>query len=320
LRPELAVVRTARCAAAWAKRTTVEECDLSAAWRLCLGHRHIAKTQKSRSEPPPPPADRSLPFDNRAITTARAPLESRADGKELFELVPRSRSDLSNWFVEKPKIQSSLSGHPGGRISENKATSPIAWIETLVASVRAGWSEDRKRIRLCRRTISPKEQIWCFLDASRSTGMNQFLARARDLLAGTAAFARSGKFHLLLLNRGEVRWQCRNVTFETFVNELSRLKVAGGKSLIVEALGALHRRRLAKRTSANNRVLILSDGLASPRSGEHSSDTRSRLRLIVQRLAANGALVAWIAPGPKRVLKRWLAQLLHGISIARFEI
>jgi Mg-chelatase subunit ChlI len=320
LRAELAVVRTARCAAAWAKRTTVEEYDLDAAWRLCLGHRHIAKTQNTRSDPPPPPADRSPPFENRSTTTSRTPAESRVDGRQLFELVPCSRKDLSNWFVKKPKIQSSLSGRPGVRILETKVTGPISWMDTLAASVRAGWVKNRNRIRLCRRTLCRKEHIWCFLDASRSTGMNQFLARARDLLAGTASVGRSRKFHLLLLNSGEVRWQCRNVTSKTFMRELGLLKMAGGKSFIIEALVALHRRSLAKRNSTNNRVLILSDGLASPRSGEHPSHTMLRLRRIVQRLASNGAVVGWLSPNPKRGLKRWLPQLLHGISIARFEI
>jgi magnesium chelatase subunit I len=321
LRPELAVVRTARCAAAWANRMAVEECDLDIAWRLCLGHRHITKARNSRSETPPTsPADRPPPFDGRSITTSRAPLESRPDGKELFELVPHSHNGLSNWLVEKSKIRSSLLGRLGGRISENKAIGPIGWIQTLVASVRAGWLENSDRIRLCRRTLPTKKHIWCFLDASRSTGMNQFLARARDLLAGMASFTKSGKFHLLLLNRGEVRWQCRSATSKTFVSELGLLRTAGGKSLIVEAITALHRRSLAKSNSANNRVLILSDGLASPRSGEHPSDTMLRLRSTVQRLASNGAVVAWLSPNPKRGLKRWLPQLLRGISIAHFEI
>jgi Mg-chelatase subunit ChlI len=320
LRPELAVVRTARCAAAFANRMAVEERDLDLAWRLCLGHRHFTKPPNSRAEPPPlSHGNRPSPFDGRSIRTSHAPLESRPDGKELFEPVQRSRDDLSKWLVEKSKVRSSLSGGSGERISENKAIGPIGWIETLVTSVRTGWSENSDRIRLCRRRPSRKEHIWCFLDASRSTGMNQFLARARDVLAGTALLARSRKFHLLLLNQGEASWQCRNATSGTFARELRKLRMAGGKSNIIEALAALHRRSLAKRNSAHNRVLILSDGLASPRSGEHPSDTMSRLRGIVQKIASNGATVAWLAPTAKRGFKRWLPQLLRGIAIARFE-
>jgi len=318
LRAELAVVRTARCAAAWAQRLTVEECDLDVAWRLCLGHRHIAKAERHRSEPPAS-AIRFPPLDNQSAATSRAPIESRADGKELFDLIPAMHIELSNWFVEKSTIQNQLSPCCG-RISKDSAMGPIAWMETIAASVRGGWVENRRRIRLCRRTPSPGEHIWCFLDASRSTGMNQFLGRARDFLAGTVSSARSGKFHLLLLNNGEVRWQCRNATFSGFARGLGRLKEAAGKSFIVEALTALHRRIIANRHLAKNRVLILSDGLASPRSCEQPSDTMLRLRRIVRRLVLNGALAAWIAPAPKRGLKRWLPQLLKGLAVRRFEI
>jgi magnesium chelatase subunit I len=318
LRAELAVVRTARCAAAWAKRSTVEECDLEIAWRLCLGHRRLAEPQNSKSEPPPA-GDRFRSFKNRSSATSLAPLESRTDGRVLSELVPSRNDSFSSWLVEKPNIQGSLPSW-SDRISENTATGPISWMGTLAASVRVGWLENRKSIRLCRRTRSTREHIWCFLDASRSTGMNQFLSRARNLLAGTASLAGSARFHLLLLTRGEVQWSCRDATSRGFVNALGRLKEARGKSYIVEALAALQRRTIAKRGSANNRVLILSDGLASPRSGEHSSDTMLRLRGVARRLASNGALVAWIAPGPKRGLKHWLARLLSGLDVSHFEI
>ena len=318
LRAELAVVRTARCAAAWAKRSTVEECDLEVAWRLCLGHRRIRRAQHSKPEPPSAGGGfRS--FESRSIATSQAPLESRADGRELFELIPSTNHSLSRWLAQKSKIQSAAPSW-SGRISENRATGPIAWMGTLAASVRKGWLKDRKSIRLCRRAPSTRQHIWCFLDASRSTGMNQFLSRARNLLAGTACLARSARFHLLLLTRGEVQWSSRDATSRGFVNALSRLKEARGKSYIIEALTALHRRTIAKGDSANNRVLILSDGLASPGPGEHSSDALLRLRSVVRRLASNGALVAWIAPGPKRGLKHWLARLLSGLDVSHFEI
>src|SRR6516164_363876 len=318
LRAELAVVRTARCAAAWANRSTVEECDLEIAWRLCLGHRRVAKAQNSKSEPPPG-GDHFRPFEYRSSATSQAPLESRPDGRELFELMPSTNHSLSGWLVEKPKIQSCAPSW-SGRISENTATGPIAWMETLAASVRDGWLENRKSIRLCRRTPSAGKHIWCFLDASRSTGVNQFVSRARDLLAETASLAGSARFHLLLLARGEVRWSCRDAASQGFVNALSRLNEARGKSYIIEALAALHRRTIAKRGSTNHRVLILSDVLASPRPGEHSSDTMLRLRSVLRRLTSNGALVAWIAPDPKRGLKHWLPRLLSGLNIAHFEI
>jgi hypothetical protein len=82
----------------------------------------------------------------------------------------------------------------------------------------------------------------------------------------------------------------------------------------------LHRRIIAKQGSANPRIVILSDGLASPCSGEHSSDAMLRLRRAMEKLASNGNPVAWLAPIPKRGLKRWMTQLLHGLAVSHFEI
>jgi len=312
LRAELAVVRTARCAAAWTKRTTVEEGDLELAWRLCLGHRRIV--QNSHSEKPSR-SDGFRPFENRSLGTSPAPLDSRPDARELLPRASSANQDLVEWLGEK-----SENLLPYGRLSERKSNGPIAWTMTLAVSARNGWLQDRARIKLCRRMNPQKEHLWCFLDASRSTGMNQFLARARDSLAGLAAHAGSIKFDLLVLTRAEMRWLCQNAVAGGFVNTLDRLQEAAGKSLIVESLAALHRRITAARGSASPRVIIVSDGLASPRTGEHPPDTRRQIRNMVQRLLSHGGPVAWVAPPPKRGLRRWVTELLGGLAVRRFEI
>ena len=94
LRAELAVVRTARCAAAFDDRSSVEEGDLQEAWRLCLGHRHIDQFFASKS---PPSTARPPLFGNKSMETSRAPLRSRPDPKILGLLQPSSHVLFLDW-------------------------------------------------------------------------------------------------------------------------------------------------------------------------------------------------------------------------------
>ena len=150
--------------------------------------------------------------------------------------------------------------------------------------------------------------------------MSQFLSRARDLLTGIASRSKSRRFYLILLKNSEVRWNCVNATSRGFTEALAGLREAAGKSLIVEALTILHRRIVARRNQAKNRALLLSDGLASPYPAENLSNTMARLRRAVQKIAWNGTSVAWIAPVPKRGLKKFTAYLLRGLDVTPFEL
>lgn len=55
LRAELAVLRTARCAAVWENRLALEQRDLDEAWRLCLGHRRSEDRGPTSAASPPLP-------------------------------------------------------------------------------------------------------------------------------------------------------------------------------------------------------------------------------------------------------------------------
>ena len=61
-----------------------------------------------------------------------------------------------------------------------------------MVSIRSGWLDAVGPMRLQYRTPSTRENFWCFLDASRSTGMNQFLDSARNVLAGVPSRVKSG--------------------------------------------------------------------------------------------------------------------------------
>jgi Mg-chelatase subunit ChlI len=319
LRAELAVVRTARCAAALDNRLAVEDADLQEAWRLCLGHRH---TEQSNPPKPPlsTPARQPPSFGNRPTETSNAPLDSRPDPKVLGFLQPRPHFQFLNWVAKITKIYP-----PGGdRLTNLKPPAQIhgsiAWPETLLLSIRNGWLDGISSIRLQHRVPSTRENFWCFLDASRSTGMNQFLNAARDILAAVPSGVKSARFHLVILAAGEIRWATRRASATTFQNALRSLREASGKSLLIEGLARLHRGKLRTGSSVKDRLVILSDGLATPAPQENPAESFARLRQILRRLARSGTPCAWIHPTAKRGMKLWIPKLLHRLPFARFEV
>lgn len=318
IRAELAVVRTTRCAAAWDQRSEVEQSDVEEAWELCLGHR--------RPEQPHSQTPASLPFDAQSgkspasRLTSPAPLESRADPIRLRAPNTTFNKKLHEW-LHKPRNQHLATCDrtaSGGFTTEPRGA--IAWVETLVFSARTKWLNGTKTIHLRHRLPSAKKNLWCFLDASRSTGASRFLDAARDTVAGLARSAKSARFHLLVLERGEIRWLARSSTFRRFEAALFRLNEAGGKSLIVESLKILHRAKLKKENPSRDRLLIVSDGLASPTQREKSSQTLRRLRHALHQLACTQSPVAWIHPRARRGLARWLPAVCGNLKVQRVEI
>jgi Mg-chelatase subunit ChlI len=319
LRAELAVVRTARCAAALDDRLAVEESDLQEAWRLCLGHRH----PEPSSPPKPPlstPATHPPSFGSRSMETSNAPLEARPDPRVLGFLQPQAHFRFLNWVG-----QSTANCPTGGERLTNPRSlaqlrGPIAWSETVFSSISHGWLDGFSPIRLRHRAPATRANFWCFLDASRSTGMNQFLDAARNILAAVPPRIKSARFHLVVLAAGEIQWATRGASATTFQSALESLREASGKSLIFEGLARLHRGKLRKGSSVKDRLVILSDGLASPARGENPTESFARLRQILRRLTRSGTACAWIHPKAKRGMRRWIPQLLQGLPFVRFEV
>jgi hypothetical protein len=125
---------------------------------------------------------------------------------------------------------------------------------------------------------------------------------------------------LLVLKKGEIRWLARSSTFRRFEAALFRLNEASGKSLIVESLQILHRTKLKKENPARDRLMILSDGLASPTQSEKPSQTLRRLRHALHQLARTQSPVAWIHPPARRGLARWLPAVCGDLKVQRVEI
>ena len=317
VRAELAVVRTARCAAAWDNRAWVEGRDLEEAWDLCLGHRERDRPN-SRMPSSTPPAMQSGKLSGAPITpTSPAPLDSRPHPGKLSPPQATSRKDLQEWWQRPSRRHLALPVRSAcGGFSE-QSRGPIAWLESVVFSFRMGWVPGRAAMHLRHSLPSARKKLWCFLDASRSTGMSQFLSSARDVMAGLARSASSARFHLLILEGGKIRWSARNSTARRFEAALLDLKEASGKSFIIEALTTLQRAMLRNGSKPGDRLVIASDGLASPAPTEKPAQTLRRLRYALGR-AQNP--IAWIHPHPKRGLARWLPALCSNLKVHRLEV
>ena len=319
LRAELAVIRTARCAAALDDRLSVGERDLQEAWRLCLGHRRTEQSGAPKS-PSSAPAMRPPLFGNKSRETSGAPLESRPDPKVLGLFRPDSHFQFLHWICgSRANFASSWDRLIDAKVLA-RPRGPIAWLATLLFSIRSGWLDHASPMQLQHRAPFTRENFWCFLDASRSTGMNQFIDAGRNILAGVPSRLKSARFHLIVLAAGEIRWATRNSGAAAFQNALKLLREASGKSLLIEGITRLHRGKLRRGIALKDRVVILSDGLNSPAPGENPTESLARLRQILRRLTRTGTPCAWLHPTAKRGMRHWIPQLLRGLAFVRFEI
>jgi len=99
----------------------------------------ILQRRGFKTRPPPRFTDRSAPLDGRSVPTSRAPLEARANGKELFELVPSSRYDLLQWFDKKSDCETrSCAGAVVAFGTKGSGSSP-GWNTCCVIRM-AGWT------------------------------------------------------------------------------------------------------------------------------------------------------------------------------------
>jgi len=313
LRAELAVLRTARCAAAWHARAAIGEEDLREAWHLCLGHRHDVPAPA-----PHPPHSGAPPADRRTLpaeATPQAPFDAHTAPRPIIPTAHFEPS-LLRWFSEN---HASSGGPRAARACGVRAipTARVSWVSSLIASLPARLLDRRRAWRL-RYFSPPRPGAWLFLDASRSTGAGQFLARACATLGALAARERKARFHLLILQNGGLRWLARRSSPAGLQKVLRSVREAGGKSLIIEGLEKIRRAR--SKLGAAGPLIICSDGLATPAPGGPPGHTFTSLRRALQRVARAGAPMAWLHPAASRALADWLPRLCRTMPIDRFEV
>jgi magnesium chelatase subunit I len=315
LRAELAVLRTARCSAAWEDRAKIEQRDLDEAWRMCLGHRRPENHPQPPAPPSPPPSQRFNP--SFAPRTSVAPINSLPDPKRLPEAKPFANPPLRDWaknlFVGVPSREARVASGT----SETVPRGSINWIATLLSSVPINKGS---RIRLRYHSVRRRPRVWCFLDASRSTGMSRCLSAARDSLIDLAGYFRSRRWNLLLLRDNQVRWMLKQSSFCSFRTVLTQVDSAGGRSYLFQALNSLHRTILKNGPTAHDRVVIVSDGLASLEAGQRHRDTPSRLRHGLRRISQLNVSTAWLYPSTERALVSWLQKILRGLPVTSIKL
>ena len=321
IRAELAVMRTARCAAAWDGRAAVGEADLAMAWELCLGHRHTLPPEPAA--PPPPPLRRDSSGEApRARATSQSPQEAAAEpvaiesGKSVYS------DPLGAWVERRSDSGQAPARCVRASVAGNRASGSgsVAWTASVIAAMRDGWRPGAAGLTLLREIPARRLHVWCLLDGSRSAGVSGLMAKARQRLLGLAAEFKRARFHLLLIAGGQVVWAVRNATAGEFSRSLYSLEVAGGKSLIVEALQQLHRARLRHSWAGWHRMLIASDGLATGVAGDSLVQTQAKLRNSVRRLSGTGYPLAWLYPEAKRGLSGWLPRLWKGLAVEPFAL
>ena len=150
--------------------------------------------------------------------------------------------------------------------------------------------------------------------------MSQFLNSARDAMMGLARSAGSARFLLIILEEGKIRWSAWNSTARRFEEALLDLKEASGKSFIIEALKTLQRAMLRKGSKPGDRLVIASDGLASPAPAEKPAETLHRLGQTLERILRTQNSIAWLHPPPRRGLARWLPALCGHLQVKRLEV
>jgi len=314
LRAELAVLRTARSAAAWENRSKIEPRDLDEGWRMCLGHRRLENRPPAPAPSPPPPGRRFNP--PLAQSTSAAPINSLPDPKRLPGPKVSPHQPLRDWarnlFVDSR-------GRDLRGAAETVPRGTVDWITTLLKSLTIGKFSDRK-IRLRYRSIRRRPRVWCFLDASRSTGMSGCLSAARDSLIDLATHFRSRRWNLLLLRDNHVKWLVKQSSGCSFRNILTQVESASGRSYLFQSLHRLHRAILKQGPATQDRVVIVSDGLASLEAGRRHGETPSRLRHYLRRITQMNIPAAWLYPSSEPALVRWLQKILRGMPVTSIKL
>jgi Mg-chelatase subunit ChlI len=317
LRAELAVLRTVRCAAAWDNRLTVEQRDLDEAWRMCLGHRQPENRSPTSTSSRPDSARKFTPGPTQTISVA--PINALPDPRELTEPKTSPHRPLRDWFNSGSDRFQNDELKPRSGAAGAHRRGAINWIATLLSSVKGGWPVNR-RFRLSYYSVKRRPKLWCFLDASRSTGMSQFLSAARDALIDLAVSRRPFRYALLLLRDSQIEWPVKNGSGRSFKMALFGINDARGKSYIFKSLNFLHRAILRQGNIDRDRVIIVSDGLASPEAGEDHRHTGPRLRQSLWRITRMGVSTAWLHHSKKRASSRWLRKIFEGLRVTGIEL
>lgn len=319
IRAELAVLRTARAAAAWNSRDVITEADIEEAWTLCLGHR-INEQSSAQQPPPASQSNRDRTKTDALNASAQFPIASHPEPRKVESLRRMLNTHLLEWW-NRPDAEfrrSHGSAQTAGSTAE--AGRHISWIGSLSNSLRHGWNPGGPGWRLRYASIVRKQNVWILVDASRSSGARQFLGTVAGTIRGVASRVRAARFHMLVLRDGRNRWVVRRATEMRLCAHLRLLDRAMGPSFLGDAVTVLRRAIVRGGAKPADRVLVCTDGFVSPRSGQTPVQAIAAFRESVRRVCLSGARVAWLHPAMPRGMKGWINRVRGSIPISPVEV
>ncbi len=309
LRTELAVLRTARCAAAWQGSQTLTEDHVQEAWELCLGQ------SVSKTDPPSPPTEQQSP--NQQIPprpkwqTSRQPQGTRPDPISLRTELETKKEDIV-W----PASQSMLEPPPPLRNSEQQGRT-LDWLATL----RKSWRDlNTSPVWQLQYAHTQRRRFWWLLvDASRSTGSTDFLALVRNQLIQLTQQYRADRFHLMVLQSGESLCLGRKMSAIETERRLRELQEAVGGSALFKLLRQSQVALRRSRVGPKDRLIFASDGLFEV-TGSSVTKEQSKLRHHWHQLLCSGIASQWWHPVSVAGLENWVEELSKGLRLRTIRL
>ena len=309
LRTELAVLRTARCAAAWQESQILTKDHVQEAWELCLGQ------SVSKTDPPSPPTEQQSP--NQQIPprpkwqTSRQPQGTRPDPISLRTELETKKEDIV-W----PASQSMLEPPPPLRNSEQQGRT-LDWLATLRKSWRGLNTSPVWQLQYAH--TQRRRFWWLLVDASRSTGSTDFLALVRNQLIQLTQQYRADRFHLMVLQSGESLCLGRKMSAIETEKRLRELQEAVGGSALFKLLRQSQVALRRNRVGPKDRLIFASDGLFEV-TGSSVTKEQSKLRHHWQQLLCAGIASQWWHPVSVAGLENWVEELSKGLRLRTIRL
>ena len=309
LRTELAVLRTARCAAAWQGSQKLTEDHVQEAWELCLGQ------PISKNDPPSPPTEQQSP--NQQIPprpkwqTSRQPQGPRPDPISLRTELQTKKNDTA-W----PASQTMLGQPPPLKNSAQQGRT-LDWLATLRKSWRGLNNSPVWQLQYVH--THRRRFWWLLVDASRSTGSTDFLALVRNQLIQLTQQYRADRFHLMVLQSGESLCLGRKMSAIETERRLRELQEAAGGSALFKLLRQSQVALRRSRVDPKDRLIFASDGLFEV-TGSSVTKEQSKLRQHWQQLLSTGIAIQWWHPASVAGLENWVEELSKGLRLTTMRL
>ncbi len=309
LRTELAVLRTARCAAAWQGSQKLTEDHVQEAWELCLGQ------PVSKNDPPSPPTEKQPPNQQMPPRpkwqTSRQPQGTRPDPISLRTELQTKKNDAA-W----PASQSMLGQPPPCRNSVQQGRT-MDWLATLRKSWRGLNNSPVWQLQYVH--THRRRFWWLLVDASRSTGSTDFLALVRNQLIQLTQQYRADRFHLMVLQSDESLCLGRKLSAIETEKKLRELREAAGGSVLFKLLRQSQVTLRRIRVGPTDRLIFASDGLFEV-TGSTVTKEQSKLRQHWQQLLCSGIASQWWHPASVAGLENWVEELSKGLRLKTMRL